>query len=146
MIGCHCIKHYSRTQAVVTLSSAEAELAACVKASAEVKGLQNLCKDLGFEVSGQVWLDASAALGVVTRRGCGRVKHLETQWLWVQQAHRSGSLTYCKVNTQENPADVLTKAVGSDLLFSLLRAVGFNWPCADSAWRAGSEGGVRDRA
>ena len=47
MHGAHLIKFWSKTQGLVALSSAEAELYGCVKASAEAIGLTNLFDDLG---------------------------------------------------------------------------------------------------
>ena len=40
--GSHVVKHWSRTQAAVALSSAEAELAALIKGSTEVLGARNV--------------------------------------------------------------------------------------------------------
>ena len=66
MHGSHLIKMWSRTQALVALSSAEAELYGIVKATAELKGLISLWKDLGIQLSGHLLADASAALGSAT--------------------------------------------------------------------------------
>ena len=46
--GSHLIKMWSRTQALVALSSAEAELYGIVKGTAELKGLVSLWRDLGL--------------------------------------------------------------------------------------------------
>ena len=81
--GC-LIKSWSLTQAVVALSSGEAELYGIVKGSSEGLGAQSLLKDLGIETRVRVLADASAALGVVNRIGLGKLRHLHTNWLWVQ--------------------------------------------------------------
>ena len=81
--GC-TIKTWSTTQAVVALSSGEAELYGIVKGSAEGLGAQSLLKDLGIQARVRVLADASAALGVVNRVGLGKLRHLHTNWLWVQ--------------------------------------------------------------
>merc|ERR1711981_257418 len=47
MIGSHFIKGWSRTQNHVTLSSAEVELIALVKCSAELLGMRNVMRDWG---------------------------------------------------------------------------------------------------
>ena len=83
MHGSHLIKMWSRTQALVDLLSAEAELYGIVKATAELKGLMSLWKDLGVVLSGHLLPDASAALGILKRRGLGKVRHLNTNYLWV---------------------------------------------------------------
>merc|ERR1712078_958786 len=48
MIGGHFIKGWARTQNHVTLSSAEAELLALVKCSAELMGIRSMLKDIGM--------------------------------------------------------------------------------------------------
>ena len=67
-----------KTQAVVALSSAEAELYGLVRASAETMGLISLYKDFGTHVNGVVLGDASAALAIVVRRCQGKLMHLDT--------------------------------------------------------------------
>ena len=72
MRGSHHIKSWSVTQKRVTLSSAEAELAALVKASAETIGVIQMAQGLGDEVTGEVHVDSSAALSVTQRKGNGK--------------------------------------------------------------------------
>ena len=50
------------------------------------------------------------------RCGIGKVRHLRTQGLWVQEARLTGRLAYRKVLGTKNPADVLTKHVPAELL------------------------------
>ena len=56
---------WCKTQAVVALSSAEAELYGFVRASAETLRLISMYKDLGTHMNGVVLGDASAALAIV---------------------------------------------------------------------------------
>ena len=65
--GSHLIKMWCKTQAVVALSSAEAEFYGFVRASAETMGLISMYKDLGTHMNGVVLGDASAALAIVAR-------------------------------------------------------------------------------
>ena len=53
-------------------------------------GYQALLKDLGIDVPLRVWTDSSAAIGICNRQGLGKLRHLDTHTLWVQQAVRSG--------------------------------------------------------
>ena len=85
MMGGHMIKMWSKTQATVALSSAEAELYATVKASSESMGMISMLKDYGKPMTTHVFGDASAALAIIARRGVGRVRHLDTSYLWVQE-------------------------------------------------------------
>ena len=116
MIGTHLIKTYSRQQKQIALSSAEAQLYALVAASAEAMGLVAYAYDLGIALKPTVHTDASAALGIAQRRGLGKVRHVRTQALWIQQAHADKTLGYCKVPGTDNPSDVLTKHVPSEIL------------------------------
>ena len=110
-LGSHMIKSYSRQQKVIALSSAEAELYAMVAASAETLAIIAYAADLGMSIGGEVYADSSAALGITQRIGIGKVRHLRTQGLWVQETRISGRLAYHKVLCTKNPADVLTKHV-----------------------------------
>ena len=47
-IGTHIIKGWSKTQSLIALSSAESELYAILKASAETLGVMAMMKDLGY--------------------------------------------------------------------------------------------------
>ena len=111
MLGAHCIKTWAKTLPILALSSGEAELMAVVKGTTEVMGLKALLKDLGAEVKIAVRSDATAAIGIVSRLGLGKVRHLAVSDLWVQQAARSGAVEYTKVPGVINQADLFTKAL-----------------------------------
>ena len=102
---------WCKTQAVVALSSAEAELYGLVRASAETMGLISMCKDLGTHMSGLVLGDASAALAIVARRGLGKLRHLDTNYLWIQEKAAKGDLNFKKVAGVDNGADLFTKTL-----------------------------------
>ena len=53
--------------------------------------------------------DATAAVGICKRQGLGRVRHLATADLWVQQRVRSRDLKLYKLPGKENPSDLMTK-------------------------------------
>ena len=93
----------------VALSSAEAELAACIKASSETIGILQMVAGLGRTTDGEVFVDSSAALGVVNRKGNGKLRHIRVGQLWVQQMAEDEVIAYKKVNGKQNPADLCTK-------------------------------------
>ena len=72
--GSHPVKMWSRTQALVSLSSAELYLA--IKACSETLGFLSLLKDYQIDASGKVVSDANAALGIIKRQGLGRTRHI----------------------------------------------------------------------
>ena len=61
------------------MSSAETELIARVKCSAELLGMRNLMKDWGVESSGVVYADSSAALAIAKGKGAREVAPYKRQ-------------------------------------------------------------------
>ena len=108
-LGWHFIKSWSTTQAVVALSSAEAELYALVKGAAQTLGMISVAKDLGIDINAMIKSDASAALGIVAREGLGKLRHINVQYLWIQSRVAEGSINVMKVPGLQNPADLFTK-------------------------------------
>ena len=84
--GKHLVRSWSKTQAGIALSSAEAELGGVVRTTAEMLGFASMMRDLGRVLPGKgfIYADASAALGIIQRRGVGSIRHLDTRLLWVQ--------------------------------------------------------------
>ena len=109
MLGSHCVRHWSTTQPTISLSSAEAELHGISKGCSQGLGLQSIARDLGLSLKVIVFTDAAAAIGIVRRRGLGRVRHLDVSDLWVQERVRNGDIEIRKVAGADNPADALTK-------------------------------------
>ena len=109
LLGRHTIKHWSSTQTSTALSSAEAEFGGVLRGSGQGLGYQALLRDLGITVPLRVWTDSNAAIGICQRQGLGKVRHLDTQTLWIQQAVRAGRVDLRKVHGESNPADLFTK-------------------------------------
>ena len=77
MVGSHIIKGWSSTQAGIALSSGEAEYYGMVKGASLGLGLKALMGDLGIDSKVRIRTDASAAKGIATRKGLGKVRHIE---------------------------------------------------------------------
>jgi hypothetical protein len=114
MIGEHTIKGWSTTQSVIALSSGEAEYYGMVRGGSIGMGIKALGKDLGVDWKVRILTDASAAHGIANRWGLGKVRHLETCQLWLQKKVADGEIEVEKVKGTENPADALTKHLGTD--------------------------------
>ena len=72
-----------------------------------------------------MWTDSSAAIGICTRQGLGKLRHLDTHTLWTQQAVRTRRVDLRKVDGEENPADLLTKhSISRQRLESLVALFG----------------------
>ena len=108
MRGAHMICHWARTQQLIALSSAEAELNASVKAAQEGLGLAHLEEELGRKVLVRLLGDSSANHGIIQRQGTGKVKHLSVRQLWLQQQAELGVCIHSKVPRLVNSADMLT--------------------------------------
>ena len=102
------LSHWSRTQQVVSLSSAEAELNGICKAAAEGLGAIHMAAEMFDPMKLEILTDASAARGVIQRQGAGRIKHLSVKQLCVQERESTGALKITKIPRIENYADLLT--------------------------------------
>ena len=124
MIGANCIKFWSVNQKVIALSSGEAEFYGIVSGSSQAIGVQSMAKDLGLELTIRVNTDASAAKGIASRRGVGKIRHIEVSQLWVQDKVANGQLTISKIGTRDNIADILTKHVDNETIKRHVLAMG----------------------
>ena len=82
------MKTWSTTQAVIALSSGEAELYGIVKGASAALGFRSVALDLGFNLGTEVFSDSAAARGICNRSGLGKVRHVDVQELWVQEARK----------------------------------------------------------
>ena len=80
-----------------------------MKSFSEVLGIQSVARDLGVELKPEVHADSSAANGICSRCGIGKVRHLAVAQLWVQDLVRSKACRLLKVLGTEDPADLMSK-------------------------------------
>ena len=116
MRGVHTLKTWCTAQTTVALSSAEAELVAAVRGSAEGLSMQALQRDFGRQGGLRIHLDSSAVIGVVRRTGVGKIRHVDTRLLWIQERVQAGEIEVRKVAGTENPADLMTKHLNEEVL------------------------------
>ena len=62
--------------------------------------------------------DSDAARGMIHRVGCGRVRHLQTRYLWHQQALRERHFNVVRCGTKENPGDLGAKVLEREAMAS----------------------------
>ena len=60
--------------------------------------------------------DASAALGIIGRTGLGKMRHVDTSYLWLPQQSIKDKIIFNKVPGTENPADRNTKGLNKNLI------------------------------
>ena len=131
------INYGSRTQATIALSSAEVELCAINTGATEALHLRNLLMELTNvkRVNIRIHTDSSAGKSMATRIGSSRkAKHIELKHLFIQQLILNDIVRLIKIQTNDNPADILTKYVSTETLHRHLQSVGLNphnsyhWP------------------
>ena len=71
---------------------------------------------MGVKYKLQVLTDSSAAKGIASRRGLGKVRHIEVNQLWVSEKVADGTVDLLKISGEDNLADAMTKHVGRDIL------------------------------
>ena len=106
--GRHLVQSWSRTQQVVSLSSAEAELHGLTKCASEGLAISQMSMELYKPLHLRILTDSSAARGIILRSGVGKVKHLDIKVLWIQEREARGDLQCVKVPRLQNCADLLT--------------------------------------
>ena len=113
LLGEHLIKSWSSTQKVTALSSGEAEYYAIVKGACQGMGIRSMLQDFKIDKAVQNHIeikeDSSAAKGIASRRGLGKLKHVDIKELWIQEKVTLGDLKITKVLGTINLADALTK-------------------------------------
>jgi len=119
------VRHSATLQAVTSLSSAEAEFYALSKAAQMALGLQSYLGDLGVMAHVELGTDSSGAKAFSERRGVGRMRHISTRYLWLQERIQAKHLRIRKVLGEDNEADVLTKALGEAAHVRWLRTLGY---------------------
>ena len=119
--GGQVVKTYSRNQKTVALSSGEAELYAIVSGTSEALGIQSIIRDFGRDGYVVVNTDSIAAIGITKRSGNGRIRHLQTQFLWIQELVVGGRISIYKVPGNVNPADLMTKYLGGESIAQCIR-------------------------
>ena len=107
-LGKHFLCFSSRLQKSVALSSGEAELSVQVRGITDALGIKHLFREFGMDLSVRSCFDSSAARGVLTRLGTGKLRHLELKHLWVQEVVARKEVEMHSISLQRNPADVLT--------------------------------------
>ena len=85
--------------------------------------MKNLLKFYGHDVELELGTDSSAAKSFVSRRGLGKMRHLEIRDLWLQKEVNEGKVEVSKIRGDCNPADLMTKILTNAEIKTRLRAI-----------------------
>ena len=56
-----------------------------------------------------LYTDSTAAKSFASRRGLGKMRHIETRELWLQESVNKKDVLLRKAQGEDNPADMMTK-------------------------------------
>ena len=92
MLNNHVIKSWCSTYCILAFSSGEAEYHGLVRGTVHGLGVRNLISDLGVYRKLTCKTDASVAKSIASRRGAGKIRHIEVNQLWLQQRVANGDI------------------------------------------------------
>ena len=128
MQGGSTVSTFCKGQAVIALSSSEAEYyGLVVSTTSQMLGLQSILLDWGWKFNAHVWMDATAGIAIGSRRGLGRVKHIDTVFHLVQAMVTEGKVTLGNKPTKVMLADFLTKHVDAATMQSCMAGLGMRF-------------------
>ena len=84
-----------------------------------------MIKEVGVETGLHLLGDSSASYGTLQRQGAGRIKHLQTRQLWLQEKVHGKEVSIEKIPREYNWADLLTHA-WSPASWGLFRSMGID--------------------
>ncbi|POM80562.1 Integrase catalytic core protein [Phytophthora palmivora] len=117
----------SKFQRTVALSSAEAEYTALSLCVQEVLWMRAMLKDMGHEQGNatQIWEDNQGAIALAKNAGYNsRTKHVDIKHHFTRENVENGTVLVDYIDTKQQLADLLTKALGTKALKYLREASG----------------------
>ena len=123
-LGMHTVKASSGLQPTIALSVGEAEYYGVVKGTSIGMQMQSMLKDWHIDLELEVYTDSNSTIGTTSRKGLGKMKHVQTRYLWMQERLATGCFKLLKVGTKSNVADVCTKAVSSNDMDKHMKSTG----------------------
>ena len=98
-----------------------------MKVASHTLGFKSYLKDLKEELSIQLETDSTGAMGMASRRGLSKVRHIDSKFLWVQQKVAAGVLKLKKILGTTTSTDMLTKYKSFPEIETNMSRVGFRY-------------------
>ncbi|GJW94235.1 putative RNA-directed DNA polymerase [Tanacetum coccineum] len=131
LVGGNLVTWKSKKQKVVSLSSAEAEFRGIAKGLAEALWIRKLVSEIGFppKESIRIMSDNKAAIQISENPvQHDRTKHVEVDRHFIKEKLEAGIIKLPFVKSEDQLADILTKAVGMVILHKCLNKLNFDDP------------------
>ncbi|GJR80718.1 putative ribonuclease H-like domain-containing protein [Tanacetum coccineum] len=111
-LGRRLISWQCKKQTIVATSSTEAEYVAAASCCAQVLWIQNQLLDYGFNfMNTKIFIDNQSTICIVKNPVFHqRTKHIEIRHHFIRDANEKNLIQVLKIHTDENVADLLTKA------------------------------------
>ena len=109
-----CVAYASKRQQCISLSSTQAEIMAASAAATEIVYQRSLMREMGIVLDKPtvLYVDNTSAIAVAKdARSCVRTRHVERRYLKIRELIDAGHIELRYVNTTDNCADLLTKAL-----------------------------------
>ncbi|MCO5558893.1 hypothetical protein L7F22_012483 [Adiantum nelumboides] len=127
MLGSSCISWLSKKQPTVATSNCETEYRAVFTATVECVWLRRLVADLGVgqDTANTIYTDSQSALAIgrnLVFHAC--TKHIKVHYHYVRERLSAREISLAYVPTQDNLADLFTKALSREKLEAFCKALG----------------------
>ena len=113
-VGGNLIDGYTRSQHTVSLSSTESELIAVTEVVKSVKWVKNVLSELGFvqSIPTPIYCDNESTIRSTLNKGLvTKLKHMNLRYKWIKDEVKFATIKLFYVASQQNLADILTKAL-----------------------------------
>ena len=118
-LGSAAISWSSKKQPTVALSSTEAEYRGAAMAACEVAWLRKLLADMGQSIHAAVVIHCDNISSIMLANNPvyhARTKHIEVHYHFVREKVLAREIDLVYVSTEEQVADIFTKALGTEKL------------------------------
>ena len=121
----HMIRLLVSTQEPEALSSGESGWYGLGRSGCAAVGFSTMAKDFGIVLKPRLAGDATAAAGIARRRGAGKIRHIETNTLWLQRKSTSKQIELRRIPGKELVADLGTKHMTAANMIRLVEDLGY---------------------